>query len=186
MKKDYSKIIIIILIIIILIISFLLLKDTLFPNSILRINGNEYVEHNLHDEYQDLGFSLDHGDSTKVQVNSNVDVTKEGIYDVIYTYKDQVITRHVEVKKINVLNLIGDKDVYTQVIVTNVITVRPKKFNRKKPYLPCGKYSKAQNDLLDTIFFFNLCGLWFWSWRLRLASLAVDDKFVWFISRYNI
>ena len=45
----------------------------------------------------------------------------------------------------------GDKDVYTQVIVTNVITVRPKKFNKKKPYLPCGKYSKAQNDLLDTI-----------------------------------
>lgn len=112
MKKDYSKIIIIALIIIILIIAFLLLKDTLFPNPILKINGNEYVEHNLYDEYQDLGFSLDHGDSTKVQVNSNVDVTKEGIYDVIYTYKDQVITRHVEVKKINVLNLIGDKDVY--------------------------------------------------------------------------
>ena len=37
------------------------------------------------------------------------------------------------------------------VIVTNLITVRPKKFNSKKSYLPCGKYSKADNDLLDEI-----------------------------------
>ena len=37
------------------------------------------------------------------------------------------------------------------VLVTNLITVRPKKYNSKKSYLPCGKYSEADNDLLDEI-----------------------------------
>ena len=46
---------------------------------------------------------------------------------------------------------IGDKDVFTTVLVTNLITVRPKKYNSKKSYLPCGKYSKEDNDLLDEI-----------------------------------
>ncbi len=38
-----------------------------------------------------------------------------------------------------------------EVIVTNLITVKPNKFNSKKSYLPCGKYSKEDNDLLDEI-----------------------------------
>ena len=46
---------------------------------------------------------------------------------------------------------IGDKDISTDVIVTNLITVRPKKYNSKKSYLPCNKYSEADNDLLDEI-----------------------------------
>ncbi len=37
------------------------------------------------------------------------------------------------------------------VVVTNLITVRPKNYNSKKSYLPCGKYSKEENDLLDEI-----------------------------------
>lgn len=39
----------------------------------------------------------------------------------------------------------------TEIIVTNLITVRPKSYNNKKPYLPCGKYSEEENDLLDEI-----------------------------------
>lgn len=39
----------------------------------------------------------------------------------------------------------------TEIIVTNLITVKPKKYNYKKPYLPCGKYNKEENDLLDEI-----------------------------------
>ena len=46
---------------------------------------------------------------------------------------------------------IGDQDVSTEVIVTNLITVRPKNYDRKKSYLPCNKYSKEDNDLLDEI-----------------------------------
>lgn len=46
---------------------------------------------------------------------------------------------------------IGNIDKTCNVMVTNVITVAPKKFNSKKSYLPCGKYNKEENDLLDTI-----------------------------------
>lgn len=39
----------------------------------------------------------------------------------------------------------------SEIVVTNLITVRPKSYNNKKPYLPCGKYSEEENDLLDEI-----------------------------------
>ena len=54
----------------------------------------------------------------------------------------------------------GNTKVYAQVmdtktsvdvVVTDLIVVRPKKYNSKKSYLPCGKYNKAENDLLDEI-----------------------------------
>lgn len=38
-----------------------------------------------------------------------------------------------------------------EIIVTDLITVRPKSYNNKKSYLPCGKYNEAENDLLDEI-----------------------------------
>ena len=43
------------------------------------------------------------------------------------------------------------QDIKVNVMVTNLITVRPKNYNNKKPYLPCGKYNKEENDILDTI-----------------------------------
>ena len=46
---------------------------------------------------------------------------------------------------------VGNIDKTCNVLVTNVITSKPKKFNSKKSYLPCGKYNKEENDLLDTI-----------------------------------
>lgn len=39
----------------------------------------------------------------------------------------------------------------TEIVVSDLITVRPKKYNSKKPYLPCGKYNEEENDLLDEI-----------------------------------
>ena len=51
--------------------------------------------------------------------------------------------------KINA-EIMGEKT-STEVLVTNLITVRPKKYNSKKPYLKCGIYSEADNDLLDEI-----------------------------------
>ena len=44
-----------------------------------------------------------------------------------------------------------DKDTSVDVVVTDLIIVRPKTYNSKKKYLPCGIYSKADNDLLDEI-----------------------------------
>ena len=46
---------------------------------------------------------------------------------------------------------IMEEKVSVDVVVTNLITVRPKKYNSKKPYLKCGIYSEADNDLLDEI-----------------------------------
>lgn len=37
------------------------------------------------------------------------------------------------------------------VLVTDLIVKRPNKFNSKKSYLPCNKYSKKDNDTLDLI-----------------------------------
>ncbi len=46
---------------------------------------------------------------------------------------------------------LSGRDIYADVIVTNLITVKPKKYDRKKKYLSCGQYTKAENDLLDKI-----------------------------------
>ena len=44
-----------------------------------------------------------------------------------------------------------DKDVSIEVISTNLITLKPNKFNNNKKYLTCGNYTKEDNDLLDEI-----------------------------------
>lgn len=44
-----------------------------------------------------------------------------------------------------------NKETSINVIVTNLIVKKPKEFSNKKPYLPCGKYSEKDNDLLDEI-----------------------------------
>lgn len=44
-----------------------------------------------------------------------------------------------------------DNDISVKVMVTNLITIRPKKYNNKKPYLPCGKYNEEENNILDEI-----------------------------------
>ncbi len=44
-----------------------------------------------------------------------------------------------------------DKEISIDVMVTDLIVTRPKEFSNKKAYLPCGKYSEEENDLLDEI-----------------------------------
>ena len=46
---------------------------------------------------------------------------------------------------------IGEATDEIEVLVTNLITTMPKNFNNNKSYLPCGKYTKEENDLLDEI-----------------------------------
>lgn len=46
---------------------------------------------------------------------------------------------------------VSDKEDVVDVLVTDLITVAPKNFNNNKPYLPCGRYNKEENDLLDEI-----------------------------------
>lgn len=44
-----------------------------------------------------------------------------------------------------------DKEATIDVVVTDLITIRPKSFNNKKKYLSCNKYTKEDNNLLDEI-----------------------------------
>lgn len=44
-----------------------------------------------------------------------------------------------------------DKEATIDVVVTDLITVRPKSFNNKKKYLSCNKYTEEDNNLLDEI-----------------------------------
>lgn len=44
-----------------------------------------------------------------------------------------------------------NEEVYADVTVTDLITLRPKEYNSKKSYLSCGRYTKEENDLLDEI-----------------------------------
>lgn len=44
-----------------------------------------------------------------------------------------------------------DKEITIDVVITDLITVRPKSFNNKKKYLSCNKYTEEDNDLLDEI-----------------------------------
>ena len=46
---------------------------------------------------------------------------------------------------------IDGKSTTIDVVVTDLIITRPKTFNKKKSYLPCDKYNKEENDLLDEI-----------------------------------
>ena len=46
---------------------------------------------------------------------------------------------------------IGNEEKVIDVISTNLIVKKPKKYNNKKKYLPCGKYNESENDLLDEI-----------------------------------
>lgn len=46
---------------------------------------------------------------------------------------------------------LSEFDKVIDVIVTDLIITRPDKYNSKKSYLPCGIYSKEDNDLLDEI-----------------------------------
>ena len=46
---------------------------------------------------------------------------------------------------------IENAEVKIDVIVTDLITLKPKEFNNKKKYLPCNIYTKEENDLLDEI-----------------------------------
>ena len=46
---------------------------------------------------------------------------------------------------------IDSEEKIIDVVSTNLIIKKPKKFNNKKSYVPCGKYSEKENDLLDEI-----------------------------------
>ena len=89
-------------------------------------------------DYETVGYSEDkpvwYSDDEKI-----AKVDQNGFVTAVKKGKTRV---HVK--------LLG-RDVYTDVVVTNLIVLKPKKYDRQKSYLPCKRYTKAENDLLDKI-----------------------------------
>ena len=116
----------------------------------------------------------EYGKITKLEASKEiVYVAKNGVYNLTaksekignvsgvlkWTSEDESIATvdengkvtGVKVGKTKVIAQINDVKDEIEVLVTDLITVRPKTYNYNKPYLTCNVYSKEQNDLLDTI-----------------------------------
>lgn len=116
-KSKYLNIAIIILAACIVLALFFVFKNVLFSDSdiVFELNGQDHVTVNLNEEYQDMGVTVKKGStdlSENVIISNNVDTKIIGNYTVKYTYNGTILTRYVEVKKINTFILLGESDVY--------------------------------------------------------------------------
>ena len=115
MKKNGLNILIVILIILIVIVSSFLLFDNNEEKMIFELYGEEYIYHNLGSPFFDPGVkAIDNGEdvSKDVIINGEVNVNEMGIYTKTYKYKELVLTRKIEVKKLTSFALKGESDVY--------------------------------------------------------------------------
>ncbi len=121
MKNNYYNYIIIGLVILIIVVAGILLftgnssNKTSEKNIIFKLNGEERIYHTIGEPYNDLGIELKENNidiSSKVIVENNVDINKEGTYTVIYKYNNQILTRYVVVKQRDTFVLLGDEEVY--------------------------------------------------------------------------
>ena len=116
----------------------------------------------------------EYGKITKLEVSKEkIYVAKNGVYNLTatsekignvtdtlkWTSEDESIAKVDETGKVTGVK-IGTTKVSAQingvkkdveVMVTDLITVRPKSYDYKKKYLGCNMYTKEQNDLLDEI-----------------------------------
>jgi hypothetical protein len=71
--------------------------------------------------------------------------------ETIATIDENNVIHGVGLGKTQITATFGDKTDSIDVLVTDLIVVAPKEFDREKPYLECGRYTKEENDLLDEI-----------------------------------
>lgn len=117
-KKSIKKVLFISILLIGIIaqIEYLVYYNFTIPR--LNIKGESIVEVEVFDKYEDAGYILEHPNKgLKVDVFSNVDTEKVGIYDVLYSVKhiDNKITKTRKVKVVDnekpVIELIGDAEI---------------------------------------------------------------------------
>ena len=75
--------------------------------------------------------------------------------DKVATIENGIIKTHSSGNAV-ITASIADLTATSNIVVTNLITKRPSSFDYKKSYLPCNKYSKEENDLLDEILKHNI------------------------------
>jgi len=116
MKKNGLNIIIVVLIILIVIVSsFLFFDSSPKEGMIFELYGDEYIYHNLGSPFFDPGIkAIENGvDVSKdVIITGDVKVDEIGVYTRTYKYKELVLTRQIEVKKLTSFALKGESDVY--------------------------------------------------------------------------
>ena len=105
-------------------------KDKIY----LPINGNEKITL----KYDKVGYVSDSityesSDPTVAEIDSNGNI--KGINKGSTTIKATIL----------------DKSATLDLVVTDLITNRPSDFDYDKDYLPCNKYTKEENDLIDEI-----------------------------------
>lgn len=91
--------------------------------------------------------------SYEVSYVGNIDLTP-----TLYSDDDKIATidndgkiKGISKGNTNINIKVGNIVKQINVLVTDLIVKRPNKFNSKKSYLPCNKYSKKDNDTLDLI-----------------------------------
>lgn len=117
-KKSIKKVIIASLFLIALTSLFEYIVYYKYTIPILNIRGSSIVEVNVFSDYIDAGYELEHpNNNLKVNISSNVNTKKVGIYDVVYSVKhmDDKITKTRKVKVVDnekpSIELIGNSEV---------------------------------------------------------------------------
>lgn len=86
----------------------------------------------------------------QVSINNTKEATVEVEDESVATYTDGVIKGiKVGTTNIKVSNETVTKNI--EVVVTDLINVMPKEYKYNKGYIPCGSYTKSENELLDEI-----------------------------------
>ena len=106
-----NKILIIIFVIIIIIL--LLINYKLVDNIDINLIGNNKISLNIDDNWIDPGYTINDNYKDKVNIKSNLDLSKEGTYYVSYNVKFGLFNKKIE-REINVFS----KDIYTDTIIT--------------------------------------------------------------------
>lgn len=110
-----------ILLIIIIVIIVVSMSNKTPSSYILELIGDETMTIGLGEEYIELGYMAhdnnykDH--TSEVVVTNNVDTSKTGEYEIVYSIGEYSITRHVivaEILEATYIKLLGEKDMYLE------------------------------------------------------------------------
>ena len=83
--------------------------------------------------------------------NTKKDITYTSDNESVATVDNNGVVKAIKKGTTKIHVKIDTEDKEIDVVVTSLIVKKPKEFNNSKPYVPCGKHTKADNDLLDEI-----------------------------------
>ena len=106
------------------------------------INKKDIIYLPLNEKYNYFNYIIGNQNKIKINISNDkiISIDQNGII-----HANNIGTSDIEIK-------INDNEYKSKIVVTNLITSRPKNgYDYKKKYLSCNKYSKEDNDLIDEI-----------------------------------